>query len=335
MLHPSEFIFSPLDIDKEHSHSYKILQDEITVSNQFPYKYFALLVGISSFVFSVILAAFLRALFNVKPDKLTAKLAEEYYCTPAMALHKKIEIDQIPKIAFHGRVLDIGCGGGIVGSIIKDICKIEDLSGLDVSLSHKNLTAKNGYNDFYLRSATDFDFSDRKFDSLMSICVLEHIKDLNLVFDNISKSINTDGTLFFTTPSPEFRDSTVGPAFYAALGLQKRKEAAARHKDAASMQYHYYSRDFWNSILTKHGFTDIRIKPFFSRKQLIIYDLMNFEVIIPKFYFANKMPSIFNRSNVLKKLAIWSTSIIVSFFSKAYFSSGIKTHWAILARYDT
>jgi hypothetical protein len=99
------------------------------------------------------------------------------------------------------------------------------------------------------------------------------------------------------------------------------------------MQYHYYNENFWKSILRNQGFDDIKITPFFSRRQLIIYDLMNFEVMFPKFYFANKMPSIFNRSEFLKKLAVWSTAINVSFFSNAFFSGGKKTHWAILARH--
>lgn len=94
------------------------------------------------------------------------------------------------------RVLDIGCSNSPFPNLVNDLNI--DVSVLDV-VRPKDLDQQIT---FY-QGLLDNNFSipeNQKFDIITAWAVIEHVKDVELSLENISKSLDIDGYFFLTTP---------------------------------------------------------------------------------------------------------------------------------------
>lgn len=115
-------------------------------------------------------------------------------------------------------VLDIGCGEGGFKNFLP---KTASYFGLDVkSNKNKNIFACDVTKGFPLK------VSNMKFDYIISLAFVEHIKDVASFLGRCKKVLKDDGKIVITTPHPIGRKvHEIG----AALGLFS-KEAAEEHE---------------------------------------------------------------------------------------------------------
>ena len=112
------------------------------------------------------------------------------------------------------RILDIGAGDGYYDwQIAKSGAQI---TGIDVH--EKRLAAARRYyqgarTEFFFMDASKLDFPDASFDKAISLCVMEHLGDDDLVMRNISRALKPGGLFVFSADSlsnpeitPEERD---------------------------------------------------------------------------------------------------------------------------------
>jgi len=92
-------------------------------------------------------------------------------------LYKEEQLEKIKLIEKHvsGKLLDVGCGTGIVGEYFKDKC---DVTGIDNS---KEMLKKTKIKTIYGK-AEELPFEDKSFDTVISLTTLQN-------FDNIGKAI--------------------------------------------------------------------------------------------------------------------------------------------------
>ncbi len=331
MYHPSQPVFKPRDIDPDREKGYEKLQKAIARSQQAPFRQIATVLGVLTTGLMVIIAGLIRLTGRGKPDNVDVSLAEMYYNVPAMALHKKIELAELAKKPISGKTLDIGCGNGIIGSTLKRMANIGSLHGVDMLPIFDQQVKEAGYVGFTISDAADMQLPDSTFDGVISICVLEHVWDLDGAMREIHRVLRSGGQLLFSTTAPEFRHALPAARFWRFFGSKNRAEQAAVERDKSSMQYHYYSDKQWHEALESLGFENIRITPIFSRSQLLLYDLINYPVVIPTVYFADKLQTLGFRLPIFKKSAVWATAVICAFVSVWPVHPGQHTHWVVEA----
>jgi len=119
---------------------------------------------------------------------------------------KIIEYFEIIKNLYFSKndiVLDIGCGGGIQTLCIAK--KINNVIGIDINermlqnaiILSSNLKQRLSI-EINFNSGTKICFKDNVFDKIFSLCVIEHIKNFNEVFNEAYRILKPNGTFIFS-----------------------------------------------------------------------------------------------------------------------------------------
>jgi 2-polyprenyl-3-methyl-5-hydroxy-6-metoxy-1,4-benzoquinol methylase len=102
------------------------------------------------------------------------------------------------------KMLDHGCGNGLVGSYLKGRSN-GILIGVDASRYGLEQASLKGYDDTVLvkdLSSERLPFDDGVFDFVMSSDVIEHLLDPSYAIDEIFRVLNPKGRLLISVPNP-------------------------------------------------------------------------------------------------------------------------------------
>ncbi len=308
--------------------------EQIRRSNRPPFKLVASLFACAYGLAFVAAAAGLRLFRKASPSPLHRRLAEIYYYVPEMALHKSIELEALLNHArdLEGTGLDLGCGSGLVGGVLIQEANLAELHGTDLNQHNEELALAAGYAAFRQGDIQALDHPDAAFDYAVSICVIEHVADLPRLLSGVARVLKPGGRFLFTTTAPLFRDSTLGYRLLTALGLTGKAERSRRHKDVRTMQYHYLSPEQWEEVLGQAGFEEIRVRGIFSRRQLLLYDLMNIQVNWLSFYFADKLATFLAKHRAARLVMQRATEWCIAALSKDDVTTETATHYLIRCR---
>lgn len=106
------------------------------------------------------------------------------------------------------KILDFGCGGGFPLTLLK-MAGYNNIYGADLEKLHQNALNKQKYfsklfnlnsDTFSIISNGKTNFEDEKFDAIISIQVLEHVKNFDEYYDEIKRLLNKDGILILIFP---------------------------------------------------------------------------------------------------------------------------------------
>jgi len=149
---------------------------------------------------------------------------------------------EIIKPCLKGNILDVGCG---LANVAQYLDENQHYVGIDVNERIiKELKENYPDYDFYCCDVDKHMFIfDRKFDTIIIIAVIEHLKNPENVLWQCKILLKDDVNLIITTPTP-FGDKIhkIG----AALGLTSKEAVEEHHK--------LYSYENMKSLLTSHGF---------------------------------------------------------------------------------
>jgi 2-polyprenyl-3-methyl-5-hydroxy-6-metoxy-1,4-benzoquinol methylase len=100
------------------------------------------------------------------------------------------------------RILDIGCGDGAYDKKISG--SGATVQGIDIH--EKRLAAarkyyQGGRTDYRYMDASVLEFPDASFDKAMSLCVIEHLEDDELVMRNVARALKPGGLFVFSADS--------------------------------------------------------------------------------------------------------------------------------------
>lgn len=308
-------------------------QAAIAKAQSVPYTVVARLLLVIYLVVLGIGGVVARVFGRSRPDVLLNRLADEYASVPEMVLHKAIELRSLAKHPYSGRGLDLGCGDGIVGGMLIDEAGLSELHGVDVSpVAPENLTAR-GYAGYAVADIQRLpEHGDSTFDYVVSICVVEHVPDLDAVLSQAARVLKPGGVFYFTTPSPGFHDGLFLSRLLISFGLKDRANDFNSLKNLIGCQFHYLTQESWNDRLEAHGFSDIGIEPIFSKGQLLAYDLLNIQVYLPQFYFYPHLSRWVRRLPTLKKVVSWATAELCGWIANRAASPENHTHFSIACR---
>ncbi|QOP41398.1 methyltransferase domain-containing protein [Sulfurimonas marina] len=110
-------------------------------------------------------------------------------------IRKKLQFLNPPR---DSKVLDLGCGTGLLGKNIVDL--FPNLVGVDISTNMIEETRKKEiYTTLYINDIHDFLFKNvKKFDLIIAADVFIYIGDLQGVFSSVKKSLSNNGYFIFT-----------------------------------------------------------------------------------------------------------------------------------------
>ncbi len=99
------------------------------------------------------------------------------------------------------KILDIGCGGGLLSEPMRRLGA--EVTGIDAS--YKNITVaklhakKNNLNIKYLCTSPENFKTKTKFDVILNMEIIEHVKDVNYFIESCSKLLKKNGIMFVAT----------------------------------------------------------------------------------------------------------------------------------------
>ncbi|MDI6756992.1 MAG: class I SAM-dependent methyltransferase [Endomicrobiia bacterium] len=192
---------------------------------------------------------------------------------PGHAICKAIEAYPLSQIKLARPVLDIGCGDGwTVSCWYKD--KID--MGIDLHEANPELAIKTGfYEDARVEDATVLNFPDGSFNSILSICAIEHIPDLEKVLKRVHALLRNNGVFVFTVPNKNLGDMLFTTVVLKKLKLNRLAEKYAGSKNRRSQHFHMYNGEEWKNILLKAGLATERCSKIFPRRGVILWSFLN------------------------------------------------------------
>lgn len=149
-------------------------------------------------------------------------------------------------------VLDAGCGNG--NYVIDEYRKqIKKAVGIDIS---KESVKKNiCLDEIVIGNLEKMPFKNNSFDAVLSLWVIEHLKNPAKVFSEVFRVLKPGGTFFFVTPY-KYSYILIGKNIFGKTlnKLFLSKLYGRREEDTFSTEYNCNSPDEVNNILTQIGF---------------------------------------------------------------------------------
>lgn len=163
--------------------------------------------------------------------KLVDKVHSEYVHTRRVEMLSRHLMELIPANA---RVLDVGCGDGLLAGLIGQLRKDIYISGVDVLLrenTHFPITQFDGEN---------LPFPDNSFDAVMFVDILHHTTDAMILLRE-AKRVATDCILI--------KDHTRNG--FLAESTLRFMDFIGNAKHGVNLPYNYWSEEQWRAALVK------------------------------------------------------------------------------------
>lgn len=131
-----------------------------------------------------------------------------------------------------GEILEVGCG---IGNFTLSLTECGAVWAIDISREYIKETkrlignkAQIGFGDI---ERGKYFFGSQKFDSIVCLNILEHIKDDNLAINNLFKLLKNEGTLILLVPAHQFLYGEIDKAIghfrrYTKLEIIKKLQTA-------------------------------------------------------------------------------------------------------------
>lgn len=221
---------------------------------------------------------------QTKDKKLYEK---EYFCGKQISNYENYECNKnhpyfksllnlILKFKKKGSLLEIGCA---YGYFLKHASKNFETYGMDISKYAINKAKKISSNSKLKVGNAEKDLEkfigDKKFDVIIALDVLEHLKDPEKQIKLFYKFLKKDGILFFKVPNKS-------SLFFKIYTLIGKKKSWAGYKDETHISL--LSQNGWKKILKESGFnykvvvhTPTKfLKKFFIKNQFFWPAFLNF-----------------------------------------------------------
>jgi len=206
------------------------------------------------------------------------------YSHPAIALFRSLEAQAISKtlggLELFRPLLDLGCGEGWVGQILFE--SLVDV-GLDTDEGILERAAETSrYLKLTLGDARNLPLESGSFRTVFSNCVVEHIPEIDLVLQEVSRVLVVGGLFVFTVPSEKFGEFLWGYQLLTTWGFAGLAERYAHLRNRQLSHFHTYEARDWEVRLARYGLSVVAAKGYISKKSLRLWDRLAIGVLLSK-----------------------------------------------------
>lgn len=179
---------------------------------------------------------------------------------PSLGLWRAAEVAALRTQAFQPPVLDLGCGDGLVTSLVLRRVDI----GVDPwPLAIQGAAARGLYARLEAKPIEQLDVAPGSLGTIVSNSVLEHIADLPAVLRAAARLLRSGGRLIFTVPTEAF-------AGWLALPLARYSTWRNRHYEHRNL----WSVEQWAHHLRQAGFAIVSVQPYLRRGLVMTWDAL-------------------------------------------------------------
>jgi SAM-dependent methyltransferase len=179
---------------------------------------------------------------------------------PSLGLWRAAEIAALREQSYEHPVLDLGCGDGLVTSLVLPHVEI----GVDpnekvlVQASHSGT-----YERFEAIPIEKTQLPDNSISTVVSNSVLEHIADIDTALATIARILRPGGRLIFTTPTPTFSQW---------LAFPLRGYAERRNRELCHLNL--WSAECWAMHLAQVGLEVEFMRPYLGQQLVRLWDML-------------------------------------------------------------
>ncbi|BAU48705.1 methyltransferase [Sulfurifustis variabilis] len=180
---------------------------------------------------------------------------------PSLGLWRAAEVAVLREQRFAPPVLDLGCGDGLVTSLV--LRRVD--YGVDPSIAAlARADALGLYGELIARPVEHAGIAPGSIGTVLSNSVLEHLPDPALVLRAVARLLRSGGRLVFTTPSEGFSPS---------LGLPF--DAYRRWRNRTYGHLNLWSPERWRSELDRAGLSVEYVRAYLRPSLVRLWDLID------------------------------------------------------------
>ncbi len=180
---------------------------------------------------------------------------------PSLGLWRAAEVAGLREQAYVHPVLDLGCGDGLVTSMVLDRVEL----GIDPDTHVLRVAAQTGiYEQLTAVRAENALVPEGTVATVLCNSVLEHIENLTGMLAAVARMLMPGGSLIFTAPSAEFA---------TWLALPFRRYAAWRNRHL--IHVNLLSARQWMKVLSRVGLGVVAIRPYLRRTLVFTWDVLD------------------------------------------------------------
>ena len=256
-------------------------------------------------------------------DKNIEGLCGHYWHVPEMAIFKSIELttilEELPQRDI-GVFCDFGGGDGFITSLILDSKSVRYRMNVDLFANPSPL-----YDIQLSQNILKSSISKDTIDTLISVCVMEHVPAALTILPAICDKIKPDGRLLFTMPKPEYSKSLLLRRIADKFSTKwANRYEEIDHARAFHVSLHPES-EVVNALKTA-GFATVKTIPFLSPRQLMFYDAINLpSKLSANWHFWGELYQIGERHRWVKRIMTTITRFIIKRYTSLSTSDG-NTH---------
>jgi SAM-dependent methyltransferase len=177
---------------------------------------------------------------------------------PSLGLWRAAEIAVLREVTYEHPILDLGCGDGLVTSLVMPHVEI----GLDPDKKVLERAARQGvYDRFEPVFAEDMQLPEASIGTVVSNSVLEHLSRLDATLEAVARVLRPGGRLVFTAPTE---------AFSTQLALPSKRYALWRNHQLSHLNLWPLER--WMQHLERVGLEIEVVRPYLRPHLVRIWD---------------------------------------------------------------
>jgi SAM-dependent methyltransferase len=185
--------------------------------------------------------------------KFNRNIAERY-CGEApipLALERALEGEIYKTLPFIRPILDLGCGEGLFAKIVFAE-KID--TGIDPNPKELKRAGDFGaYNELICCWGDSIPRPDQSYATIYSNSVIEHIPDIQPVFNEVYRLLKPGGSFYMTVPSDRFDEYTIGYQLLSLVGLSKLAQRYKTFFNRFWKHHHAYTLTKWATLAKQNG----------------------------------------------------------------------------------
>ena len=194
-----------------------------------------------------------------------------------LGLIRAIDCRHIGRVPLGGKILDAGCGDGLLARILFKNTEGKVITGIDHDPGELKKARSLGiYHDLIACEITAIPFKNNTFDHVLSNSVLEHVTDIDQALAELARVLKPGGTLVFTVPSEYLSEHFLFGRIFRLIGFKQLSVMYARLKHRIWHHEHIDSMDIWTRRLQENNFDILDRKYIHPRSVTEICDLFTF-----------------------------------------------------------
>jgi ubiquinone/menaquinone biosynthesis C-methylase UbiE len=211
-------------------------------------------------------------------------LAQKYLlAAPAsLARERILECQLYQSQIFQRPVLDVGCGDGLLASILF-VDQVD--TGIDPNPSEIAVAeSRKVYKELLRCFGSAIPKGDNTYKTAFSNSVLEHIKVIQPVLKEVFRVLEPGGVFYITIPTDQFEQYALVSRILAKLGFNKLQLVFRRWYNNFWKHYHCYSPEEWEAMLRQAGFRVIKKTEFAGKNTCTFNDILILSAIPALFF---------------------------------------------------